>query len=181
MGSRKLLSVSDVLKKGPAQPSVQPVLNAILKVWQSRQDRKRYLISFLSIVQELHDPVHGCQQTRPCVRASHSKQGALADLKRVLQVLKQLWNILLHLAKGFHVWVHLTHQELHYAEDVLAHGTGQCLGRHRMLIAMSAEVFYELPNAVVLICLVADRSRILLWSRGLLTISAGPPMQTGQG
>jgi hypothetical protein len=135
-----------------------------------------YLVSFFSIVEELYYPVHGCQQTGPSVRASHSKQGTLADLKGVLEVLEQLWNILLHLAEGLHIWIHLTQQELNYAEDILAHGTGQCLRRHSVLISMSAQVLYELTNAVMLVGLVADRPRILFRACHCLAVSAGPAL-----
>ncbi len=135
-----------------------------------------YLVSFFSIVKELYYPVHGCQQTGPGVRASHSKQGTLADLKGVLEVLEELWNILLHLSEGLHIWIHLTQQELNYAEDILAHGTGQCLRRHSVLISMSAQVLYELTNAVMLVGLVADRPRILFRACHCLAVSAGPAL-----
>ena len=101
-----------------------------------------HLISLLMVVEELDHPIHCCKEARPGVRASHREQGALADLKRVLEVLEQLWDIFFHLAKGLHVWVYLTQQKLYNAEDVFAHRAGKCLGRHWMLIAVSAEILY---------------------------------------
>lgn len=110
--------------------------------------------------------------------ASNGKQGALADLKGVFQMLEELWHIFLHLAQWFHVWVNLFEQELYNAEHILAHRAGQRLGGNRMLIAVSAEVFYQLPDAVMLVPFVADRSRILLRSSGFLAICAGPPLNS---
>lgn len=139
---------------------------------------KGYLISFFSIVQQLHYPVHGCQQARPCVRASNSKQCAFADLERVLQVLEELWHVFLHFAKELHVGVNLLEQELYNGEHVFAHGASERLGGNRMLIAMSAEVLYQLADAVMLVSFIADRSGILLRSSSFLAICAGPPLHS---
>lgn len=137
-----------------------------------------YLISFFSIVQELHYPVHGCQQARPCVRASNSKQCTFADLERVLQMLKKLWHIFLHFAKRLHVGVNLLEQKLYNGEHVFAHRTSERLGGNRMLIAVSAEILYQLADAVMLVSFIADRSGILLRSCGFLAVCAGPSLNS---
>ena len=136
------------------------------------------LISFLSIVEEFHHPVHGRQQARPCVRASNSKQCAFADLERVFQMLEKLWHIFLHLAKRLHVGVNLLKQKLYNAENIFAHRAGERLRGNRMLVAMSAEVLYQLADAVMLVSFIADRSGILLRPCGFLAICTGPPLNS---
>ena len=139
---------------------------------------QNHLISFFSIVEEFYDPVHGRQQAGPCVRASNSKQCAFADLERVLQMLEELWHVFLHLAKRLHVGVDLLEQKLHNAEDIFAHRAGERLRGNRMLIAMGAEVLYQLADAIVLVGFIADRSGVLLRASGFLAIRAGPPLNS---
>lgn len=93
-------------------------------------------------------------------------------------MLEQLGHVFLHFAKWFHVGVNLFEQELYNAEHILAHRAGECLGGNRVLIAVSAEILYQLPDAVMLVPFVTDRSRILLRSSGLLAIRAGPPLNS---
>ena len=113
--------------------------------------------------------------------AANSKQGTLADLKGVLEVLEELRNIFFHLAESFHIGINLPQQEVHNVEDVLAHRTGQSLWRHGVLIAVCTKVFYERADAVVLVGLVADRSRVLLWSCCFLAIRAGSSLNPWEG
>ena len=93
-------------------------------------------------------------------------------------MLEKLWHVFLHFAKGLHVGVNLLEQKLYNAEDVFAHRAGEGLRGNRMLIAVSAEILYQLADAVMLVSLVADGSGILLRSSGFLAICAGPPLNS---
>ena len=71
-----------------------------------------HLLRLLRVVKQLHQPAQGCQQAWPGVGAAHRKQRRLADLEWVLQLLEQRGHIILNLAKGFDVGIHLAKQEL---------------------------------------------------------------------
>ena len=49
-----------------------------------------------------------------------------------------------------------------------------------MFIAVCAKVLYELSDTVVLIRFVADRPRVLFWSRCFFAICAGAALNTRQ-
>jgi hypothetical protein len=74
--------------------------------------------------EQLHQPRERRQQPGPSVRAAHSRQCALADLKRVPQPLEQPRHVLLWLGGEPHVGVHLMLAKSNPAVVRGAQGTG---------------------------------------------------------